>query len=67
MTISLPDDGSHEFKNVIEPHIDQPTLDSELNILETLFTRNQDRPNNNSSFNFSVVNFHSIKNKKAEL
>ena len=42
MTVSLPDDGF----NVIEPCIDQPNLDSELN-LQTLFTRNQHRPNNN--------------------
>ena len=67
MKISLPDDGSHEFCNAIEPHIDQPNLDSELNNLQTLFTRNQDRPNKNSSFNLSVINFRSIKNKQAEL
>jgi len=67
MKISLPDDGSHEFCNAIEPHIDQPNLDSELNNLQTLFTRNQVRPNKNSSFNLSVINFRSIKNKQAEL
>jgi len=49
MIISLPNDGSHKFNNVIEPCIDQPNLDSQLN-LQTLLTRNQDRPNNNSSF-----------------
>jgi len=34
--------------------------------LQTLFTRNQDRPNNNSFFYLSVINFRSIKNKQAK-
>ena len=64
MPISLPDDGSHEFNNVIKPHIDQPNLDYDLNnfSLETKVDQTAI-----PLLTFQLLNFCSIKNKQAEL